>query len=116
MCISGQKAFATYSSFDGLCLLFGQKQRRRQRTKNDKNKCQLLKIRGVVLNNCRFLVHGKNDFAKVSNNLARYRSDNKIILLNLQNNYTGNLSMMNNIEKSFDIQFELNYAVIILIV
>jgi len=37
-------------------------------------------------------VHGKNDFVKVSKNLARYiQVDLKIILLNHQNNYVGNM-------------------------
>jgi len=36
-------------------------------------------------------LHGKNDFAEVSKNLARYRSKNK----NRQNNYVGRSSWSN---------------------
>jgi len=49
-------------------------------------------------------VHEKNDFVKVSKNLARYIQVNlKIILLNHQNNYVGNANMMSNVANNFDI-------------
>jgi len=49
-------------------------------------------------------VHEKNDFVKISKNLARYIQVNlKIILLNHQNNYVGNANMMSNVANNFDI-------------
>jgi len=51
-----------------------------------------------------FFAHGNNDFAKISKNLDRYRSE---ILLDHQNNYVGNYVgnsyMKSNSAKSFDI-------------
>jgi len=47
-----------------------------------------------------FSIYGKNDFAKISENLAKYT--NLKIILDHQNNYEGNLRMINN-AKDFDI-------------
>jgi len=46
-----------------------------------------------------YITCGKNDFAKVSKNLARYRSGNNFV----QNNYVERLSINNNAAKSFNI-------------
>jgi len=48
------------------------------------------------------LLHGKNNFAEVSKNLVRYRSENKSVKLSNYYNYVANSSMMSNTE-SFDI-------------
>jgi len=48
-------------------------------------------------------LHWKNDFAEVSKNLAKYRSER--ILSNHQNNYVGNSSMTSDTVKSFDWTF-----------
>jgi len=46
-------------------------------------------------------MHGKNDFAEGSKILLDI--DQKIILLNCQNNFVGILKIMNNAAKNFDI-------------
>jgi len=46
----------------------------------------------------RKMIYGKNDFVKLSKNLARCTSE-EIILLNHQSKYIGNLSMMRNSAK-----------------
>jgi len=43
------------------------------------------------------MIHGKNGFARVSRNLATYRSENK--LLDCQNNYVRRSSVMSNAAK-----------------
>jgi len=47
-------------------------------------------------------MYRKNDFAKVSKNLIRYRSV-KIILLDYQNYYVEHLNIMSNVAKNFEI-------------
>jgi len=48
-----------------------------------------------------FFIYGKNDFVKISENLTRYT--NLKIILDHQNNYEGNLRMINNTAKHFDV-------------
>jgi len=49
----------------------------------------------------RILIHGKNGFADVSKNLARYSLE--IILLDHQNNYVEYFNIFDNAEKCFNI-------------
>ena len=49
-------------------------------------------------------MHEKNDFAEVSKNLDRYKSENNFVGLS-KNNYVGNSSMMRNATKYFVVNF-----------
>jgi len=52
-------------------------------------------------------IHGKNDFAEKSKILLDI--DLKIILLGHQNNFVGNLEIMSNAAKNFDIVATSNF-------
>jgi len=49
-----------------------------------------------------YITYGKNDFTKISKNLARYRFDINLVGSH-QNNYIGISNVMNNAAKSYDI-------------
>jgi len=48
-------------------------------------------------------LYGKNDFVDIFKNLVKYRSENKYLLLDHQNNDVGHSNIIRNATKNFDI-------------